>query len=363
MDGFLSQQAKPTRKRQHDEMNGVEGEVGGADMAEDGSAEQSYSYRLSRRSKQPVTILLTSVQNLLSTLTAASHPSLSDLFANHTFVGYIDHAYSLIQHRTKLFLVHTGRLSEWLAYESVLRRFGHHPLIRFRTPVSIRKLIRMAMDHPSQRHKDVPAQYGGSKDAWATDLTLLLHSRAAMLKEYFALEIDDESPEQNENDADDFLSPTSASDSSSAAAAAASCVQLLGLPEIFDLYNPPLLLLPLFLLELARDCDWDHEQECFESVSRTLARFYRIQHQKMYIEGRDQQQQQTSEQVVEQDGSRSTKQKSSSSVPPLSWWVPHVFFPSLRSRSTFSPPATAATDGSVTQVASLENLYKIFERC
>ncbi|KAJ7964619.1 DNA mismatch repair protein MLH1 [Quillaja saponaria] len=41
--------------------------------------------------------------------------------------------------------------------------------------------------------------------------------------------------------------------------------------------------------------------------------------------------------------------------------IQHVLFPPLR--LFFKPPTGMATNGTFVQVASLENLYKIFERC
>jgi hypothetical protein len=47
--------------------------------------------------------------------------------------------------------------------------------------------------------------------------------------------------------------------------------------------------------------------------------------------------------------------------PTLTWVTQHVLFPRLR--NAFHPHRALAKDGTVTQVANLENLYKIFERC
>eukprot|EP01027_Heterolobosea_sp_BB2_P019333 GEZU01027142.1.p1 GENE.GEZU01027142.1~~GEZU01027142.1.p1 ORF type:complete len:157 (+),score=24.32 GEZU01027142.1:362-832(+) len=44
----------------------------------------------------------------------------------------------------------------------------------------------------------------------------------------------------------------------------------------------------------------------------------------------------------------------------LSWVTQHVLFPCCR--LFFAPPKRFATDGTVVQVACVENLYKIFER-
>jgi DNA mismatch repair protein MLH1 len=288
-----------------------------------------------------VQILLTSVQTLLSRVTSQAHPHLHDLFKSHTFVGFIDPSYSLVQFRTKLYLLNVSRLSKAFFYESVLRQFGHHPILRFGKPIPIRRMIRMAMEHPSQQQAAQKSLQPEQKEALATELTNLLVSRAAMLKEYFALEI---------SVPDDDGEGGGGGDSSTAS--------LLGIPELIDQYNPPLLMLPLFLLKLARDSNWTSEQECFETIAKCIAEFYYVQKSHLYLDTPA-----TAAAGAGASAAAAASTSASSPLPPLSWWVPHVLFPAFRHRSSFSPPASAATDGTVTQVASLENLYKIFERC
>ncbi|KAM2273977.1 hypothetical protein ACFX1S_043839 [Malus domestica] len=43
------------------------------------------------------------------------------------------------------------------------------------------------------------------------------------------------------------------------------------------------------------------------------------------------------------------------------WSIQHVLFPSMR--LFFKPPNSMATNGTFVRVASLEKLYRIFERC
>ncbi|KAI3785374.1 hypothetical protein L1987_44492 [Smallanthus sonchifolius] len=43
------------------------------------------------------------------------------------------------------------------------------------------------------------------------------------------------------------------------------------------------------------------------------------------------------------------------------WSIQHVLFPSMR--LFFKPPTSMAANGTFVQVASLEKLYKVFERC
>jgi DNA mismatch repair protein MLH1 len=271
----------------------------------------------------------------------------------------------LVQHRTKLYLLNTTNLSRAFFYQTALRYFGHHPLLLFERPLPLRKLIRMALAHPSQAARSRPEQ----RDALADEYTELLLSRAAMLKEYFALSIESSS---SGGEAEEEAAAMSEDGGAGTGAAASPLdqVQLLGIPELAEHYNPPLLLLPLFLLQLARDCNWNSEQECFESVAHCLAEFYKLRKESLYLTPKPQQQPNAAK-----DGASATAASSSAALarpggssaaaplPSLSWWVPNVLFPLLRHRSSFAPPASAATDGSVTQVAALENLYKIFERC
>lgn len=300
-----------------------------------------------RRPKAPV-IQLTSVLHLLSSVTAAGHPSLSDLFKSHTFVGYIDPTYSLVQHQTKLYLLHTARLSESFFYETVLRLFGHLPLVRFQSSLPIRRLIRLALDHPEAAKGADGAMAVGHRrtdlDAYADELTTVLLERASMLHEYFALQIEC---------ADDGQ----------------AC--LAGIPELLESYNPPLLLLPLFLLRLSRDTDWSQEEPCFHSVAQQLAHWYRFRADKAYLNGkattsagppgtREEEKTNASASTAALSAAAAA---SSTCLPTLGWTTAHIFFPLLRHRSVFTPPRSASADGTVTQIASLENLYKIFERC
>ena len=59
----------------------------------------------------------------------------------------------------------------------------------------------------------------------------------------------------------------------------------------------------------------------------------------------------------------SSKQPVRGSMPTLSWVIQNVLFPRFRSALEFTPPRRFANDGTVVEIAALENLYKIFERC
>ena len=45
----------------------------------------------------------------------------------------------------------------------------------------------------------------------------------------------------------------------------------------------------------------------------------------------------------------------------LRWFVQHILLPACRTR--YYPRKEFATDGTILQIAALENLYRQFERC
>jgi len=74
----------------------------------------------------------------------------------------------------------------------------------------------------------------------------LLTSKAEMLRQYFSLEID----------VDDK--------------------SLRSLPLLLDGYTPAVEGLPMYILRLATEVDWDSEKDCFESFARETATFYAV---------------------------------------------------------------------------------------
>ena len=113
---------------------------------------------------------------------------------------------------------------------------------------------------------------------------------------------------------------------------------LIGLPQIFENNIPDLRRLPLFILNLCTEVNWEEEQSCFNDIALQLAEFYHYQN-------------------IPNDSEFLNEEE----MKNREWNVRHLLLPSFR--SSFSPPRKFANDGSIIQIASLENLYKIFERC
>ena len=88
--------------------------------------------------------------------------------------------------------------------------------------------------------------------------------------------------------------------------------------------------------------NWTSETECFESFLRELAYFY--------IPGR----------LPSTTAPKGTTDEEQAQAKAEQWQIQHVMFPSMR-RYLAAPKSLL--DRDVVQVASLPELYRVFERC
>jgi DNA mismatch repair protein MLH1 len=156
--------------------------------------------------------------------------------------------------------------------------------------------------------------------------TLMDSDRREMLSEYFCLTITDEGLVQT-------------------------------LPLILRGYTPNLDKLPLLLMRLGPQVesvallhkhplnfllyfqvDWTDEERCFESILRELAYFY--------IPG-------------PLDGTPASPEETEESKAER-WQIEHILFPAMRK---YLVPPKSLLERDVVQVASLPDLYRVFERC
>ncbi|KAH8547540.1 DNA mismatch repair protein Mlh1 [Umbelopsis sp. PMI_123] len=280
--------------------------------------------------RQRVEVRLTSLLELRKEVKKNEHKGLSDVFADHTFVGVVDDTLALIQRQTKLYLVNYSVISEELFYQLVLREFSNFGYINMSSSIPIKDFIMVALDEEE-------AQNGWPdnmkpKDEIAQSITNLLIERAEMLHEYFSIRV-------SENG------------------------ELLSIPMLIKNYVPTLDKLPLFLLRLGTEVDWDGEKECFETLAKEIALFYSAEPPlRESAEGN---------QIDDQDDQRMSE--SNITDPSYEkdhkaylWQVEHLIFPALKFQFA-APKSLAASSGPgsghVVQLANLPDLYKIFERC
>ncbi|KAF6313140.1 mutL-like protein 1 [Rhinolophus ferrumequinum] len=282
-------------------------EVSDVEMVEDESRKEMTAACTPRRR----IINLTSVLSLQEEINERGHETLREMLHNHSFVGCVNPQWALAQHQTKLYLLNTTKLSEELFYQILIYDFANFGVLRLSEPAALFDLAMLALDSPESGW----TEEDGPKEGLAEYIVEFLKKKTEMLADYFSLEIDKEG-------------------------------NLIGLPLLIDNYVPPLEGLPIFILRLATEVNWDEEKECFESLSKECAMFYSIR--KQYI------------------SEESTLSGQQSEVPgptpsPWKWTVEHIIYKAFRSH--LLPPKHFTEDGNILQLANLPDLYKVFERC
>lgn len=290
---------------------------------------------------------LTSIQELVSEIEGNSHSGLQDIIKYCTYIGMADDVFALLQHNTHLYLVNVVNLSKELMYQQVLCRFAHFNAIQISNPVPLKELIMLAL-----KEEDLDQQCDENDDLKEKIAEMnmeLLKQKSEMLNEYFSLSID----------LDGNLSR---------------------LPVILDQYTPDMDRVPEFILCLGNDIDWENEKSCFQGISAALANFYALhpptlpnpsgdnfQFYKKRRSSRNPQDEGNSSNslvddvVIEEEIDHELLVEAENAWAQREWSIQHVLFPAVR--LFFKPPTSMATDGTFVQVASLEKLYKIFERC
>nr|GAT48497.1 predicted protein [Mycena chlorophos] len=256
--------------------------------------------------------ILTSVQTLRQAVAKGKHKQLSEILEKHTFVGIVDlhKGLSLIQFATKLYLVSHGAIAEELFYQLGLRQFGNFTRVKLQPAPSIRKLIEIAVEL-----EEATEESGLTKPEIVERIADTLISRRDMLAEYFSMHI----------------TPSGKIES---------------LPLLLREYTPNLDKLPALLMRLGPLVDWTSEKECFETFLRELAYFY--------VPGPLCEPNSSTTEDEEEEAQAQAQDKAER------WQIQHIVFPALR--RYFAAPK-GLLDRDVVQVASLPELYKVFERC
>lgn len=252
---------------------------------------------------------LTSIRQLNTEIANRAHKELGDVIKNHTLVGAVDARKGvwLLQHQTKLFMVDAVKLTEEMFYQMALKNFANFGYQSLQDPASLAELALCALEDKFVDDEEWDAS-DGSKEEVAEKIAEMLVEKADMLKEYLGVVIDKERR------------------------------QITGVPSMLPGYAPEIGKLPEFVLALAEDVDWTSEKECFETCARVIGAFFAMDCS-------------FDDPKAEEGDAESDARR----VARL------CVFPAMKRR--LAPPRRFADDGTVIQIACLEQLYKIFERC
>jgi DNA mismatch repair ATPase MutL len=261
-----------------------------------------------------------SVRALIGEVKGARSAELALMLKAHTYVGTVDSVFSLVQHGTKLMLIDHANLLCDMMYQLTLRRFGELDSYVLSRPVRLLDFLQAALEEQILHGR---ASRSGEKltqeEVWATaeKAAALLCAKAPLLEEYFSVVIDAEDG------------------------------TLRALPVLIAGHTPALEALPAFLLSLCRRVNWEDEMECFRTVALAVAAFYSTL---------------STEYPLVIDTSRDPPGRA---FPPLTRvadeMLRSLLYPAMR--MYLIPHRARAVDHTVVQIAALEQLYKVFERC
>ncbi|WFD44832.1 DNA mismatch repair protein Mlh1 [Malassezia psittaci] len=254
---------------------------------------------------------LTSIQELREAVHLERHVVFTEVIQNHTFVGVIDIKLgtSLIQHETQLYMVDHSALIASFAYQLALRHFSAFQAIPFDPPLPLRQMLAIGFQTECiASDKPISSIAPSRREAILRDAYDSLVGHAEMLEEYFSLTIDVQHETLNT------------------------------FPALFPQHLSNVVIrerIPSFLFRLATQVDWTEEKECLERICHEIA-FAHIP----WAMGTER-----------NDDAR------------IAWNIQHIWFAGmLSSRYCFSV-GKRDTAKIFTQVASLPDLYRVFERC
>lgn len=175
--------------------------------------------------------------------------------------------------------------------------FQNLPQIKI-TPdkLSIKDLIVIALNSSESGW----TEEDGDKEELAQNAAEILIEKSAIMKEYFSLIITPEG-------------------------------ELETLPSLLQKHSPSKTFLPLYILRLATEVEWDTEEECFETFCRETAHYYSL----------------VSEAELQTDPKRHK------------WLVEHVLYPAFK---RYLLPNNRLKKYFY-ELTNLPTLYKVFERC
>ena len=177
MDKFLKKQGSERRVEEDKKQDEVE-------EMEEGDEEEVEDASTASTSKKKV-VELTSVRDLRQDVANDCSAECRAIIAGHSFVGCVDRKLALVQHSTRLYLVNTTTLTRHLFKQLLLRDFGALGALRLHPPPSVYELALLALDQDEAGWQESD----GSKEDLAKHVTLTLASHAAMLADYFSLEV------------------------------------------------------------------------------------------------------------------------------------------------------------------------------
>jgi len=253
-----------------------------------------------------VTVELDSVLYLREEIVGKRSKTATAILHNHTFVGCFDTHLALIQHNTSLLVIEVPIISKDFMYQIALYGFSNFGVIPLDPGLSVFELLSIGLEQCKDEFKSLIEERG--REIIVKEARELLVGMRLMLEEYFSILIDEEGT-------------------------------LTGIPVFIPGYMPNAQKLAIFLAELGLKVDYSEERECFRDIANVLSDFYSF-----------------------------TGIGDDQTEAEYYHCVEHFLFAELSHSIGLSEWIEMQKPGStgspcIREIANLQELYKIFERC
>jgi len=256
----------------------------------------------------PTPCSYSSIQSLRSQINKRAHADWTQRMRQAYFCGTVSHHRSLIQCGQDLVWIHHAELAQELFYQLALAKFGGGMQMgQLPAAINVRVCLEQALQleeemvAPGMQEEKVSSglfQVRETNQVMAEQAAACLWEHATMLKDYFQISMEQK---------DDHL-------------------LLTGLPILLDGHTAQPHGLPIFLLRLATQVNWEEEKPCFRDICQELGKYYAM-------------------------------------VPTneVETHVRHILFPALS--FLWIPSERHEREGNLKVLTDLSTLYKVFERC
>jgi len=272
----------------------------------------------------------------------AGDAELSKRLSQSVYVGPATGDLVLLQCGAVLCLVNLVVLARECAYQRLLRMFGGVGSLVLKTPLPLQDLLKQGILDPGSGY-DPSKHVGIDVDALTARFAALLIDKAEMLREYFMFSFSDG--------------------------------KLIAFPNALGITSDTGLCLhglPLFLVRLCAEIDWEEEKACLDGLCRTIAAFCVEVLMPTCNDGTEESLASATDQlnaaveagefedVVAAAVARGKRPRTTGpkATQELRW-----LHEAVRRDGHCRWPATFVKDGTVLDLVSLDQLYRIFERC
>lgn len=322
----------------------------------DGNATKAMNAERSEPSAERLAVFeeaqqLTSIEELRSAVNLASDENLSKLLNQSVYVGPVNRELILLQCGASLCLANLAIMARECAYQRLLRLIGGIGCITLVEPLPLKDLVQLGLRDPESGYDKLP---GSDIRALEDRFVSLLLQKADLLKEYFMLEIEIKEDQEDHMDHKDH---GKALQSVQRHGRLKTVPNALGLTSDVGCSFDGL---PLFMLRLCTEINWNDEKTCLDGICQLAAEFCAdLLLPDESLNATDAVNAAVAAGEFEDVATAAAKRpRTSQELQSLRW-----LHEAIRKDGMCKWPRSFAKDGTLLDLVSLDQLYKIFERC